>query len=56
MNKTYDIGGKKFVLDETKAVQAYQEKMVINGRETMTFNLLPLKVSVGIRFISQDEV
>ena len=26
MNKTYDIGGKKFVLDEEKAVQAYQEK------------------------------
>ena len=43
MNKTYDIGGKKFVLDEQKAVQAYQEKKVINGRETMTFNLLPLK-------------
>ena len=43
MNKTYDIGGKKFVLDEDKAVQAFQEKMVINGRDTMTFNLLPLK-------------
>ena len=43
MDKTYEIGGKKFVLDENKAVQAYQEKKVINGRETMTFNLLPLK-------------
>ena len=43
MDKTYEIGGKKFVLDENKAVQAYQEKKVINGRESMTFNLLPLK-------------
>ena len=43
MHKTYEIGGKSFVLDEEKAVQAFQEKKVINGRETMTFNLLPLK-------------
>ncbi|MBP52548.1 MAG: ribonucleotide-diphosphate reductase subunit beta [Opitutae bacterium] len=43
MEKIYDIGGKKFVLDEAKAVQAYQDKQVINGRDTMTFNLLPLK-------------
>ena len=43
MEKIYDIGGKKFVLDEEKAVQAYQDKQVINGRDTMTFNLLPLK-------------
>ena len=43
MDKTYEIGGKSFVLNEEKAVQAFQEKKVINGRETMTFNLLPLK-------------
>ena len=43
MDKTYEIGGKSFVLNEEKAVQAFQEKMVINGRESMTFNLLPLK-------------
>ena len=43
MEKKYDIGGKVFVLDENKAQQAYQEKMVINGRETIAFNLLPLK-------------
>ena len=43
MDKTYEIGGKSFVLNEDKAVQAFQEKMVINGRESMTFNLLPLK-------------
>ena len=28
MNKTYDIGGKKFVLDEDKAVQAGNEQRV----------------------------
>ena len=43
MDKIYEIGGKTFVLNEEKAVQAYNEKMVINGRDTMTFNLLPLK-------------
>ena len=43
MDKIYEIGGKSFVLDEEKAVQAYNEKKVINGRDTMTFNLLPLK-------------
>ena len=43
MDKEYKIGGKTFVLDEDKAVQAYNEKKVINGRDTMTFNLLPLK-------------
>ena len=43
MEKIYDIGGKKFVLNEEKAVQAYQDKQVINGRDSMTFNLLPLK-------------
>jgi len=36
MDKTFEIGGKKFVLDENKAIQAYQEKQVINGRDTMT--------------------
>ena len=43
MDKEYKIGGKTFVLDEDKAVEAYNEKKVINGRDTMTFNLLPLK-------------
>ena len=43
MEKKYEIGGKIFVLDEDKAVEAYNQKKVINGRETMTFNLLPLK-------------
>jgi ribonucleoside-diphosphate reductase beta chain len=43
MEKKYEIGGKTFVLNEEKAKQAFHEKMVINGRDTMTFNLLPLK-------------
>jgi len=43
MEKTFQIGSKKFVLDQKKAEEAYAAKAVINGRETMTFNLLPLK-------------
>ena len=43
MNVTIKVGGKEFCLDETKARVALAAKQVINGRETMTFNLLPLK-------------
>jgi ribonucleoside-diphosphate reductase beta chain len=43
MTKTYQIGNKTFVLDQTKAEAAFAAKKVILGRETMTFNLLPLK-------------
>lgn len=43
MEKTYQIGTKTFVLDQEKAEAAYAAKKVINGRETMTFNLLPLR-------------
>ncbi|MGF1531356.1 MAG: ribonucleotide-diphosphate reductase subunit beta [Puniceicoccaceae bacterium] len=42
---TYTIGNRSFVLDKTKAEEAFAAKRVINGRETMTFNLLPLKYS-----------
>jgi ribonucleoside-diphosphate reductase beta chain len=43
MTKSYQIGNKTFVLDQTKAEAAFAAKRVILGRETMTFNLLPLK-------------
>jgi len=43
MEKTFNIGNREFVLDQDKAEEAYAAKKVINGRETMTFNLLPLK-------------
>ena len=43
MSKEYTIGGRTFVLDEDKAEAALNAKRVINGRETMTFNLLPLR-------------
>jgi ribonucleoside-diphosphate reductase beta chain len=43
MDKVYQIGNKTFVLDQKKAEAAFAAKKVINGRETMTFNLLPLK-------------
>ncbi|MFW5697018.1 MAG: ribonucleotide-diphosphate reductase subunit beta [Fimbriimonadaceae bacterium] len=39
----YTIGNKTFLLDEAKAEEALNAKRVINGRETMTFNLLPLR-------------
>ncbi len=43
MSVVFEIGTKSFVLDEAKAQAALVAKRVINGRETMTFNLLPLK-------------
>src|ERR1700684_1794706 len=43
MQKTYEIGPRTFVLDQTKAEQALAAKRVVGGRETMTFNLLPLR-------------
>jgi ribonucleoside-diphosphate reductase beta chain len=41
--KTYTLGDRTFVLDQRKAEEALAAKRVINGRETMTFNLLPLR-------------
>ena len=43
MEKQFQIGDREFVLDQTKAEEAYAAKRIINGRQTMTFNLLPLK-------------
>lgn len=43
MQKSFQVGAKTFVLDQSKAEAAFAAKKVINGRETMTFNLLPLK-------------
>jgi ribonucleoside-diphosphate reductase beta chain len=43
MQQTYRIGPRTFVLDRTKAEAALAAKRVIGGRETMTFNLLPLR-------------
>jgi len=40
---TYKIGDKVFTLDQDKAEEAYAAKKVINGRDTMFFNILPLK-------------
>jgi ribonucleoside-diphosphate reductase beta chain len=40
---TYTIGTKSFVLDRAKAEEAYAAKRIINGRDTMFFNILPLK-------------
>ena len=43
MQTTYTLGEKTFLLDEEKAAAALAAKRVINGRSTMTFNLLPLR-------------
>ena len=43
MDKAFQIGSKKFILDQDKAEEAFAAKQVINGRQTSAFNLLPLK-------------
>lgn len=40
---TVTVGNRSFTLDREKAEEAYRAKMVINGRDTMFFNILPLK-------------
>jgi len=37
------IGDRKFVLDRDKAEAAFAAKRVINGRDTMFFDILPFK-------------
>ena len=39
----YTLGNKTFVLDRDKAREALEAKRVINGRETMFFNIVPLR-------------
>ena len=43
MESTFIVGSKTFVLDRDKAEAAFNAKRVINGRDSMAFNLLPLK-------------
>ena len=43
MEQTYQVGTRTFILDQAKAEEAFRSKKVINGRETMFFNILPLK-------------
>jgi ribonucleoside-diphosphate reductase beta chain len=43
MQSTYTVGPRTFVLDAARAQEALAAKRVINGRRTMTFNLLPLR-------------
>jgi len=40
---SYTLGTRTFVLDRDKAREAYDAKRIINGRDTMFFNILPLK-------------
>ena len=40
---TITLGDRQFHLDRDKAEAAYAAKRVINGRDTMFFNILPLK-------------
>lgn len=43
MQTRYEIGPRTFLLDADKAQAALAGKRVIGGRETMSFNLLPLR-------------
>ncbi|NDC75019.1 ribonucleotide-diphosphate reductase subunit beta [bacterium] len=43
MQKSFTVGSKIFTLDQDKAEAAFAGKKVINGHQTMCFNLLPLK-------------
>jgi ribonucleoside-diphosphate reductase beta chain len=40
---TVKLGDRSFILDKSKAEEAFAAKRVINGRDTMFFNILPLK-------------
>jgi ribonucleoside-diphosphate reductase beta chain len=40
---TVKLGDREFVLDKDKAENAFDSKRIINGRDTMFFNILPLK-------------
>ncbi|MCP5533439.1 MAG: ribonucleotide-diphosphate reductase subunit beta [Akkermansiaceae bacterium] len=40
---TVTLGNRTFTLDKAKAEEAFAAKKVINGRDTMFFNILPLK-------------
>ena len=53
MHKTFQVGAKTFVLDQAKAEAAFAAKKVINGRETMCFNLLPLNISGPTTFTAR---
>jgi ribonucleoside-diphosphate reductase beta chain len=52
---TIKVGPKSFVLDKTKAEAAFANKRVINGRETMFFNILPLKYQWAYDLYQHDE-
>jgi ribonucleoside-diphosphate reductase beta chain len=43
VQEIYTIGPRTFVLDKAQAEEALAAKRVVGGRETMTFNLLPLR-------------
>ncbi|MGE9267818.1 MAG: ribonucleotide-diphosphate reductase subunit beta, partial [Verrucomicrobiales bacterium] len=40
---TIQLGKRSFTLDKDKAEAAFNSKKVINGKDTMFFNILPLK-------------
>ena len=40
---TVTVGSRSFELDKAKAEAAFEAKRVINGKDTMFFNILPLK-------------
>lgn len=53
MQHTYTMGDRTFVLDEGKAQQALAAKRVVGGRETLAFNLLPLRYAWAYELYSR---
>ncbi|MCE9616719.1 MAG: ribonucleotide-diphosphate reductase subunit beta [Lentisphaerae bacterium] len=43
MQTVFQFDNRTYVLDQSKAEEAFAQKRVINGRKTVFFNLLPLK-------------
>ena len=43
MQSSYTIGSRTFLLDREKAEAALAAKRVVGGRQTLSFNLLPLR-------------
>lgn len=43
MQTTYSLGDRTFILDAGRAEAALAGKRIINGRQTLAFNLLPLR-------------
>lgn len=51
----YEVGGRTFVLDATKAKEAFEGKTVICGRNSPEFNVMPLKYGWAYKLYREME-